>query len=345
VILNPVEKPEEEEEQKRRRSQSPRRRKAGERAEPDPNRAISTYKLLDLTMLLLPQETMSTTLGEKSSVHSKLIVEPSSDDGQVIHRNNLLLSDLERSLSNFQDQRPGEIVSDIPSSIHQRNGLTPDAMTALLRDSVRQNEDMSSEEMRGVPDMDNYLEGPSPDFENFGGFKMPFEDSDRQMEITLGAYEMKTPEIDLDIYTNILKTEEAKAGEKEAYIRKPRKLNDLLLVDEQMYIESEAPRRAAADSQKEEQKIENSLVANFKRYRNLLEKKRKEKETHAYDSAFYSTEDESGGEQGFVETIMRECQKLPLTIKKQLQIIKEEHEQEEHQEYVYQGDMGDVFDQ
>ena len=342
VILNPVEKPEEEEEQKRRRSQSPKRRRAGERAEPDPNRAISTYRLLDLTMLLLPQETMSSSLGGKSSVYSKMIEEPHSDDGVFIRPDDAYISEIDKPLSHFEESKSGENGSHVPSSIHQRRDLTPDQIDSIIGKTIRP--DMSTDALRPIPDMDNYIEGPSPDFEPYGQIQMPKEDSDLHVGFNLESVEMKTPEIDLDIYQSILRAEEEKAGAKGAYIRKPRKLNDLLLVDEQMYI-AEAPGRAAADSQKEEQNIENSLVANFKRYRSVLEKKRQEREVHAYDSAFYSTEDESGGEQGFVETIMRECQKLPLTIKKQLQVIKEEHEVEEHPDFDYQADMGGAFDQ
>lgn len=81
-----------------------------------------------------------------------------------------------------------------------------------------------------------------------------------------------------------------------------------------------------SNNEKENVEIDTTLMMNFKKVRALKEKRAIDHDMQGFDSAFYSTDDESGNERSFVDNIMRECQNLPLNVKKQLQVIKEESE-------------------
>lgn len=70
----------------------------------------------------------------------------------------------------------------------------------------------------------------------------------------------------------------------------------------------------------------------------LRDSKKQYQDMQAFDSAFYSTDDESANERSFVDNLMRECQNLPFTAKKQLHVIKEE-QSEDQPDYGYNDQM------
>ena len=236
TILDPADKPDEEQKQKRRRSGSPRRKGQANRAE---NKAISTYKLLDLSMLLIPQDNISSSFGGKSSVSSREFGVAMSADGQVIHRDEALLSDMEHSYQHLHHDLgsgDGQIIGDGKSSGHGtsvnlRNITSPaDAIGSIGKRMLLQ-ENSSSNQYKNIGDMGAINEegynGMNEDMMN--EYFDPLNSD--QHPINLQEVEMETPEIDFDAYLNILKSDSSKSGTNEAFIRKPRLLNDLLSVD------------------------------------------------------------------------------------------------------------------
>ena len=274
-IMDPGEKEEEKEDDKQRRSGSPKRRNPQNRREQPVSRAISTYKLLDLNMLLLPQDNFS-SFGGKSSVSSKIFGEPASSDGMMIQRDNNFLSDMENSYQNLQDMGNEDYPiigepkssSDNGSGAALRNIANPSDMIGsigkrmLLQDGGSSGQGIAFDGMDQMNDIDygQYLPNEIPN---------DYYQPNNQQIISMEEIELNTPEIDLEIYNNIMKADELKKEEKNngRIVKKPRKLADLFEYDQNIFLDDDSKSNKESQSSTQydhKYQIEETIEKRFK---------------------------------------------------------------------------------
>lgn len=333
VIIDPAEKQEEA-----KNTNSPKRKDKSQIKQPRVVRPVSTYKLLDLSMLLIPQDYTGTSYADKSSESSRLFghAMSGSGDDQIIHRDDQILSDMERSYHQLGDMNSGngQILGD-PKSGSDLSGIGLRNMegdpTGSIARKMLLKENSSSNEfgmLQGMDQLDEQMDGFDHDM-----MDQYIDSRIKQHPINIQNVDMETPDIDLEVYNNIVRSESDDSQRQHpALVRKPRRLQDLLKVDkaEEMTIQRSLPPSTASSKEHEvnDTNIDADLKRNFKRVIAQKAAKNKSDDNIAYDSAFYSTDDESGNELNFVENIVRECKNLPLKVKKQLQVIKEEAEEQ-----------------
>jgi hypothetical protein len=345
VIIDPAEK-----QANVRKPNSPRIKDKNQSRQPKVSRPISTYKLLDLTMLLIPQDYAGTSYADKSSESSRLFGNhmSGSGDDQMIHRDDQMLSDMERSYHQIGDMGSGngQILGDHKSGsdvsgMNLRN-LEGDPTGSIARKMLLKENSSSNEfgELQGMDHLDEQMDG----FDNDMMMDQYIESRIKQHPIVFQNVDMETPDIDLEVYNNIVRSEsDASDKQHPALVRKPRRLQDLLKVDnpDEMTIQRSLPPSSVGTTEPEvsDMDIDTNLKENFRKVMEQRAKKVNSQDHIAYDSAFYSTDDESGNELNFVENIVRECKNLPLNVRKQLHVIKEEAEDQLDFGYDDQMDM------
>ena len=68
------------------------------------------------------------------------------------------------------------------------------------------------------------------------------------------------------------------------------------------------------------------LKRDLRDYENKENKNKKDEDIQGYESAYLSTDDDSHRDLNTYDRIFKECQSMPLVVKKQLQVIKEDQE-------------------
>lgn len=329
-IIDPAEQKEEEEDKDEENGVSKSRKKPAKSKSKQVN--VSTYKLLDLTMLMLPPDTRIPPSSMASSGFPSAFSGQNSSDHQLVQRDDKVYSDIERSYHQYEE-RSGD-----PQGDHKSGS---DSGGFDLRNLPSPNEAVGSVAKRMFGDGGSG-DAPMSDpmYDGMDGFDQPpFDDGmamDQYMNpifqesrVKIREIELATPEVELDAYQNFVENDPSSEGGR-AMVRRPRRLQDLLVIDsEGGEIDVNVPMLSnnTNDTVNTKNEIEESLYDKFKNNRKLRAKKHQQ-ESHSYDSAFYSTDDESGQDRSWVDNIMKQCKNLPLKVKKQLQIIKEEEPEE-----------------
>ena len=229
-------------------------------------------------MLMMPHDTFS-SFGGKSSISSKLFGEPASSDGMMIQRDNNFLLDMESSYQNLAGDGPiiGEpkSSSDNGTGVGLRN-LNPADMIGsigkrmLLQDGSGSGEGIGLEGIDHMNDVD-YGQYIPNEIDN------DYNQLNEQQDISMKEVELNTPEIDLEIYNNVMKADELKkeTQENERIIRKPRLLRDLLKIDQNISQEDSKSEHGSQDSIQTDSKrqIEESIEKRFKRLREQRKQK------------------------------------------------------------------------
>lgn len=229
-------------------------------------------------------------MGGKSSVSSKAFGAPMSADGQMIHRDENMFSDMglnfqgkedhyrsdnEHSYQHLQDAGSGESKgfgdpksgSDNGTSVNLRNLTSPaDAIGSIGKRMLLQENSSSNQfrDMQGMEPIGEEMYAGLDADDIVDHFMDPLKD---QREIIMEDLDMETPEVDLELFHNLLKSESGTSEVIQTRIRKPRKLIDMLEVDSELFIDSVPPGLSSSqDTSEQDDKlnIEGNLEKNFK---------------------------------------------------------------------------------
>lgn len=334
AIINPIDKSSEEQKNdgSPNRVQARRARGANAGGDAQPIRPINAFKMIDFSMLLLPKGSYSSTITGKSSVTSKSVGQLLSEDGQMVQRDQQLLSDMASgdNFANFNQH-------DIPGS-----GINEIAMN-MFKEESGSRENGFGQIFPADSDFQNIGDVAEIDMiPHSGSDAINHRNSSEEGMIKTEGVDLDTPEFDLDDLNNMnAQNEESK--DKALKIKNRRRLNDLLIVDKDLTLNTTDAINKLLSLDSEEKDNDESIANIYHKHKADHSKMlsyliKTEPNMNAYDNAFYSTDDESGNEGVFAERLLKQCKALSIKTKKQLHIIKEESE------HIYQDNMDSGFD-
>mmetsp|Transcript_3141 Transcript_3141/g.2610 ORF Transcript_3141/g.2610 Transcript_3141/m.2610 type:complete len:400 (+) Transcript_3141:12-1211(+) len=277
VILNPGDKGEEEEEVSMKKTKT---KKKGKAKNSDIRRVVSGYKLFDINTLLIPQTSLTTTLGSnKSSFSSKLFGQGMSDD-QMIRRDDQMNSDIEKSYNALDSNNGGGMMMD-PNSDGNNFGLRNLSSPDQPLGSVGQG-------MVGDNPSSDMIVDSAFDIEPEVGFEsdimnLIMNPTHQNREINFDKFEFKMP--NESEFSNI-NNEEVGAQ------TQSRSLANILVIDD----------LNNNKSSEGTQKIDARASSYFKNMRSSMEKEREMQNA----LAFYSTDDDTGSDAQNVDMVINE---------------------------------------